>query len=617
MKLKHLAPILCGTLSLLMAQTPALAISAAEIRLSQVPNPSYDPFGLESSSETPSADPAETYVAIAAVFLEAGEIDRAVAIATKHLPLGFHGRSRLLAEAARRYTAEGQQAKALQIAKASDPFSEQVGVLTEIAVEHARAGRNREALEQLAQAFELARSITDEPWRDNALWLVSRQYSLLGQPAQSQQAAEKIADVNARLMLLLEVAIAYERQDQLDQAGAVFAEMERELRSLPEDSCSNSISITEVVAHLALTGQYDQALNFAQSLVAPCRRTQALTNLAAEYALDGRSAEAAALVEQARVQALKSDSLDFFALPEVLYLLAQGYRAIGQNDVAAQLLAQAQQHLEEGQQLLQEIMAALSKQPFVSADELALRNGLIAQVERNLSVISSMLESNESFSGLLNRFAQSVTNSSEVEFNNIFITVTSDASIRRARGRIATGQRRLLQVFELAQALPQETEEALRFKISNLSYLAMLFAEEGYFDQADRVADLVRSLTEDEEIWLSSLEDSKSRGEAASRATASSIPAPLSLDSLVAPPPSTSVVAWLESLNEELQPDQQWLNHQLQGAIALTSFTTNTVTRSREMAEIARTYLRHQQREQGIELLNQALAALQPTKLEP
>ncbi|MBD2106774.1 hypothetical protein [Nodosilinea sp. FACHB-13] len=277
------------------------------------------------------------FLQIARGFAEAGEFDRAQAIAQENVDPGFQ--AQVFAVVAAQVQLVVQQIdpatelfnQSVQLANTIDSAAEKAEVLRAIADEHFRANQPEAATQLLNQAVELVKTIEDEESRLSTLQAISAQFSAAKQHQAAIQVTDAILDAPVRrsaaiaeaiaaaieggdlstalatlnrlddpatkTTLLLKIADRYTQLGQRSQAASSLAQAFQIAQTIPgeesqtinvrggenplsvEDEQDRGSLLAAIALKYAQIGQEQQSLQVAQALQDPAGRNALILRL--------------------------------------------------------------------------------------------------------------------------------------------------------------------------------------------------------------------------------------------------------------------------------------------------------------------------------------------------
>ena len=317
---------------------------------------------LPSSTSTSTAmlanDQALEWEEIARAYMEAGQLDEALAIANKMDDVLT--RELTFAEIAGRYVEAGNDNKAIEAAASIKEYVVyKARALARIASAHTVAGSDRKAAEAFALAEEYARSLEAENFQPSALAYVAAEYAAVGQFEKALQLADEIRELDSYSVAWaeMEIAVQYAAAGQLERALQLVAKIEdlykrgKALEKIAADATvpqldklvqlalaiDDNTYKTATLADLALQyiarDRFDRAWSLVQAIISVEPNSYLLANLAGRYAAAGQFDRAQELGE--------ATGQSSTWVTEV----AGGYAAAGEYDLALEL-ANSQESLE-------------------------------------------------------------------------------------------------------------------------------------------------------------------------------------------------------------------------------------------------------------------------------
>lgn len=215
--------------------------------------------------------------------------------------------------------------QALQAANTIQATNHRVPTLSQIAIAYATAGN-------LDRALQTAQGIQTTPYYgSNALRAVASQYLQKGDFNQAIQVVQRIPDVDLKAIALAEIAGAYAKAGQADQASQTFTLALQTARTVRNQGFR---IMGEVVKQYAQSGQIDAARTAAQAIPDLPVKVQTLAAIALTYAEAGRAADATATLDQA-IQQVKTVR-DVNEQANLLSPIVEEYRVQGQYRLSFQ-----------------------------------------------------------------------------------------------------------------------------------------------------------------------------------------------------------------------------------------------------------------------------------------
>jgi len=283
------------------------------------------------SNEFFKPDKALLLAQIALHYAEAGQGDKATNLLSQALDLGksipnqpntysisiltrdIQNQATVLAKIAQRYAEAKQLAKseeifslALKIVQPEKNANSKAQTLVKIAQNHAQAGQPEAAAEVFSQAFQTAQTMIDGPAKGRVLALIAVKQVKVGklnpqfQPnqatkdifAQAVQVANTLSKPALKVQTISNVAVAYAMAGEAQEGLAL-------LQSLKTDSDFDIVwkvnALTKIATEYAKGGDkenalsvFSEALTTAQTIQIRGAKTQALSNLAVQYAIAGQ-----------------------------------------------------------------------------------------------------------------------------------------------------------------------------------------------------------------------------------------------------------------------------------------------------------------------------------------
>lgn len=299
---------------------------------------------IPSGSEQGNLDRFSLLSGVAAQYVNAGQPDKAIEIATSLESVGAGDEllSVLVMQQMFMIPKENAMEKlrtALQIAQAMKGETSRVEGLLKIAEVAVQVGQSTLALQAITLAERDAQTLEEV----YPLIRVAADYTAAGQPSQavrvlsrSEQKVRKISQADERLIELGWIAGRYAAAGQADKARAILTPVLKTLNSLQYSNRRNTL-LAKVTANYASLGERETlpgALQLVRVIADLGQRDWALTRLSESYRATGHYDLALQTANALQNADRKTD-----ALVEI----AGGYQAKGEKDKAAQALAQALQ----------------------------------------------------------------------------------------------------------------------------------------------------------------------------------------------------------------------------------------------------------------------------------
>ncbi|NER35562.1 MAG: hypothetical protein F6J93_16480 [Oscillatoria sp. SIO1A7] len=316
------------------------------------------PSSVSSSTAMLTNDQAREWEEMALAYMEAGQLDEALAIANKMddaltRELNF-------AEIAGRYVEAGNDNKAREIAASIKQYVVyKARALARIARAHAVAGSDRKAAEIFAEAEEYARSLDAEHFLPSALGYVAAEYAAAGQFEKALELADEIRELDSYSVAWaeMEIALQYAAAGQFERALQIVAKIEDrygrgsalekiaadatvpqleklvQLALAIDDNTYKTAALADLALQYIARDRFDRAWSVIQAIISVDPNSYLLANLAGRYAAAGQFERAQELAE-----AMGQSSA---WVKEV----AGGYAAAGAYDLALEL-ANSQESLE-------------------------------------------------------------------------------------------------------------------------------------------------------------------------------------------------------------------------------------------------------------------------------
>ncbi|MEO8893703.1 MAG: hypothetical protein ABI417_19625, partial [Coleofasciculaceae cyanobacterium] len=196
--------------------------------------------------------------------------------------------------------------------------------LTLFATQYAAAGQPEQAKTLLMDARTIAESLAPSMDRDRALTMVAQAYTEIGQVKTAEDLARRITNVDEREQMLGAIALDYAKTGNISQATTIA----RSLTTTKEHTLSN------IVAHLLKTKQYEQALELAIQ-----EKIDKTPQMAMALAEAGKPAQALQITKSFRAEELSSQSV---CLDCLMSSIAQSFAQQRQFEQALQVAQQIQ-----------------------------------------------------------------------------------------------------------------------------------------------------------------------------------------------------------------------------------------------------------------------------------
>ncbi|MCD2193605.1 trypsin-like peptidase domain-containing protein [Actinomycetospora endophytica] len=266
-------------------------------------------------------DRAKALAALARALADAGEDDRATAIA--------------IAIAAEQTTHE-----------IYDPL-DRAEALTALAGALGAAGDHDRAATIATQAEQAALDILGSGYRPRALAALARALSVAGEhdraaaiATRAEQAARDIPDPASRARVLTNLAEGLAVAGEHDQVAAIATRAEQTAREILEPGARADV-LTALAGALAAAGEYDRAEQAAREISHPDDRARALVTLVRALAAAGEHDRAAA--NATRAEQITHQILEPRYRAWVLANLAEGLAVAGEHDRATAIATRAEE----------------------------------------------------------------------------------------------------------------------------------------------------------------------------------------------------------------------------------------------------------------------------------
>ncbi|GLW29020.1 hypothetical protein Areg01_19600 [Actinoplanes regularis] len=241
----------------------------------------------------------------------------------RSIPVWYH-QATALTMLVKAVAAAGDPDRAEQIARSGpDPY-QRVEVLTALAV----SGDHDRARRLAADAEQIARSIADSYWRDQALSEVAPALAAAGDRDRAEQIARALTDTGMRESTLTEVAREMAAAGEHDRA-------ERVARSIT-DRIQQVLALADVVRGVAAAGDHGRAEQIARSIPDPYLpgRAQALADVVREMAVAG---------DHDRAEQIARSVPDPYWQVQALVMVIGAVAGTGDDDRVRRLAAAAEQ----------------------------------------------------------------------------------------------------------------------------------------------------------------------------------------------------------------------------------------------------------------------------------
>lgn len=363
-----------------------------------------------------------------------------------------------------------------------------VTALSKLAVVLTQTGSKDKANAVLAEAREIAKSLQDDQFEDEALGELEAAKSTilaqLGNFKQSEEVARKIESNKHRTQALRELAVAMAKTEQpehKEKASLLLNEVETIARTARNEYLWNLVLVS-LTAALARSQHFTEAEKVIWvidgDIEAQTAQASALIALAAGLAKVGNFKKAKEIA-----QAIEGSVRykRFYALKDIAIALAQA-----ENDEASQVFAQAVEEawrygdLSHRVEALSTIAVAMvqaggkykekASEAFAKAEEItrAIRDGL-------------------DYRPLLSK--SKISREDDISWYSIFYLLplmSALTHLAKAWAKVGRVDKALM-FFGLAEEIVQKIEE-IRSPLSEYSILSQALAEVGYFDMAEIMA---------------------------------------------------------------------------------------------------------------------------------
>lgn len=213
--------------------------------------------------------------------------------------------------------------------------------LTLFATQYAAAGQPEQAKTLLMDARTIAESLAPSMDRDRALTMVAQAYTEIGQVKTAEDLARRITNVDEREQMLGAIALDYAKTGNISQATTIA----RSLTTVNEQALGTTANelartttkehtLSNIVAHLLKTKQYEQALELAIQ-----EKIDKTPQMAMALAEAGKPAQALQITKSFRAEELSSQSV---CLDCLMSSIAQSFAQQRQFEQALQVAQQIQ-----------------------------------------------------------------------------------------------------------------------------------------------------------------------------------------------------------------------------------------------------------------------------------
>jgi tetratricopeptide (TPR) repeat protein len=234
----------------------------------------------------------------------------------------------IVVDAILKYLELKQYDQALQVARILRYADDKAETLAEIASRYAQAGQEEKASDILWEAFQIARTIENDYYKDVALNKIALEYTELGQCDQALQAAKAIRDGSVYLVGIdAKIAGKYMELKKKGEAFQVLSQA-LEIAKTLRASWEKGGALAEVASKYAELGQYGQAVEIAKSIEYLSDRYKALIAIAVLYAEAGQYEQAMGVAK-----IIEDDSFSSIALEKI----AMKYTEMAEYDQALQV----------------------------------------------------------------------------------------------------------------------------------------------------------------------------------------------------------------------------------------------------------------------------------------
>jgi tetratricopeptide (TPR) repeat protein len=239
---------------------------------------------------------------------------------------------RTFAEIAVSYAAAGQGNQALSVAQKIDSLTLKAEVLSQIAVEFAKAGQTGQAAKLFTQALQIANKIESPPDKVMAQEAIAHQYGKVGQKnkaaevlAQAVKGSKSIWGVSFVKDTVLErIAVNYAELGDYDQAIWVTDKI--------VDNIPKGRALARVIAQYLAVGEYDKARQVANMIEIKTSKANALIEISTKTGEYQQALSVAQEIDEDDSAPLKS-----IVLSKIVLL----YSKSGQKKQAIEVLSQA------------------------------------------------------------------------------------------------------------------------------------------------------------------------------------------------------------------------------------------------------------------------------------
>lgn len=233
-------------------------------------------------------------------------------------------------------------------------------LLEKLAALYVEPGQKEQLSPLLSQALPVTQSLNTgySFIKTSALTAFARHYATIGQPQkalsilpQSLQSAKSLKGAQFKTIALTEIAETYTVAGKLEPVPAILEEALQFAKAYdPPNPYSKGYAIRPIAIAYAKIGQYEQAIQIAQSIVnAPYPKTSALGAIASQYAQKGQMEQALQLAQSLEAGESKAKAFSDIAI---------AYAKAGQQDKAFEVFSQAVELAQSvGETLLADIIA--------------------------------------------------------------------------------------------------------------------------------------------------------------------------------------------------------------------------------------------------------------------
>src|SRR5262245_30944935 len=192
------------------------------------------------------------------------------------------------------------------------------------------------AAELLAQALQVAETVSDSADKVGVLAEVARGYAAAGRYDRARQIIDTISDIGLGARVLTALAFHQAAAGQTADAGELLSQALRTVKASTDPSLNKVDILADIARGYVAAGQEERALQLAMTLRDPSVHTRVVAEVARKYAIGGREEQALRLAHTIADAELRA---------QAIAVIARQYTAKGQGEKATALLVQVNEDL--------------------------------------------------------------------------------------------------------------------------------------------------------------------------------------------------------------------------------------------------------------------------------